>query len=517
GDGTYTYKWSNGETTATISGVAEGQYTVTVTSCGETAEGSVTIDGPTAAFEASASAQPTACGAATGYASVSGYNGGVPYTYNWTGPNGYTSTEQMIDNLEAGTYSYTITDNFGCALTGTVEVITPNSPEVAIESITNETVTTMDGEVAIAVTGGTSPYTYNWTGPNTYSSTDEDITGLEGGWYNVTVTDDNSCTGTASAYVVGYDPACAGYELTVDAITDVDCYGDLGAVQVTTVGGTSPYTYAWTDGSTDEDLTDVAVGTYTLVATDDAGCITSVMASIAGPTEQIQSLSTVTHPDCHGDATVSIDVTITGGTTPYSYVWDTGETTEDLDNQLAGAHTLTVTDANGCEYVHYESISEPAELVVTVDAEQGPVNGTGGSVDVTVTGGTTPYTFLWDDPNASTTEDLADAGEGTFTLTVTDANGCTATSTAVTLTGLAELTADELIKIYPNPTNGFVKISNAQGANITVFNIIGEVVATQSEASNNVVVDLSDNAEGTYLIKIVTNDYTVTKRVSLVK
>lgn len=505
GNGQFTYNWSNGDTTAAVTGLVAGQYYCTVATCDTSTVLEFTINEATAAFEHEVSIVETSCGANTGEITVSGYNGGIPYTYNWsTG-----ATTSSITGLGVGTYGYTITDSFGCEFSGSVTLDVPNSPVISVDLITHETSALNDGAVDISVTGGTGVMSYSWTGPSAYTATTEDISGLAGGWYYVTVTDENSCTGTGLAYVVAYDPACDAFTVVVDSIMNADCYGDMGAIYITAAGGTEPYTYAWTGSVTTEDLVGVAVGNYTVIVTDNAGCIKSTVGMVDGPSAAISASSMVTNVTCYGDNTGAVDVTVTGGTSPYTFSWNTGETTEDLTGIASGSHYLTITDANGCTYNHTENLAQGAQVTITVDDSHGA------NIAITVAGGTTPYTYLWS--NGATTEDISGiTAAGAFSVTVTDALGCTAVETNIPAS-VSEINTAEMVNIYPNPTNGRLNIVNAENSTIRVYNILGDVVAEIKEASSQTVIDLSGKAAGTYVVKVITDNATTTKRIYLVK
>jgi len=198
-----------------------------------------------------------------------------------------------------------------------------------------------------------------------------------------------------------------------------------GSIDVTVTGGTPGYTYTWSTGSVTEDLDSLVAGTYCLTVTDTNGCIDTtcfVVDSVvaAGP---FMVSSMVTQMTCAGDSTGAIDLTVTGGTMPYSYNWSTGDTIQDLTGLLGGTYYVTVNDADTGSYIDSFVIVEPSPIVIS-EVITSPSSGSAldGAIDITVTGGVTPYSYVWS--NAATTEDLTGLGIGLYTVTVTDSLGC---------------------------------------------------------------------------------------------
>ncbi|MEZ4893194.1 MAG: SprB repeat-containing protein, partial [Saprospiraceae bacterium] len=339
-----------------------------------------------------------------------------PYTYAWSE---WRFTTQDISNLLAGTYTVTVTDNNGCtkSLTATVNNLDgPTLSETHVDVLCHGG---NDGSINLSVSGGTSPYTYNWSN----GATTPDIGNLTAGNYCVTVTDANTCTATICV-TISEPPAL---NLTKTKV-DVSCFGGSdGSIDLTVSGGTSPYTYAWSNGATTEDISNLSVGTYTVTVTDNHGCVKTTSMTINQPTDLSLSKTKV-NVSCYGGSDGSIDLSVSGGTSPYSYNWSNGATTQDISNLSAGTYTVTVTDNHGCTKSTSATITEPSELSLSktvVDATCGLSNG---SIDLTVSGGTNPYSYAWS--NGATTQDVSNLLAGTYTVTVTDNNGCTKSLTA---------------------------------------------------------------------------------------
>jgi len=417
GTAPYSYAWSNTATTEDLAGLMVGTYDVTVTDAnGCTTNASTTVTEPTA-LSASAIATDVSCNAGSdGTVDLTVSGGTAPYTYAWSN----TATTEDMTGLMAGTYDVTITDANGCTTTVSATVTEPTALSASAIATNVSCNAGNDGTIDLTVTGGTAPYTYAWSN----SATTEDMTGLTAGTYDVTITDANGCTTTASATVT--EPTA----LTASAIaTNVSCNaGNDGTVDLTVTGGTAPYTYAWSNTATTEDLAGLMAGTYDVTITDANGCTITASATVTEPTA-LSASAIATNVSCNAGNDGTIDLTVTGGTAPYTYAWSNSATTEDMTGLTAGTYDVTITDANGCTTTASVTVTEPTALTASAIATNVSCNaGNDGTVDLTVTGGTAPYTYAWS--NTATTEDLAGLMTGTYDVTVTDANGCTTTASA---------------------------------------------------------------------------------------
>lgn len=334
-------------------------------------------------------------------------------------------TGNFLNGLGAGNYPVTLTDANGCSLTETV-VLTEPTPVVATTSLISGIACQGDasGIASANVSGGCPPYAYQWSA-NAQNQTTAQATGLGAGTFGVTVTDANGCT--ASSNIVITEPAA----LSATALaTDATCAGiNDGTIDVTVNGGTAPYSFAWNNSASSEDLTGLGVGTYSVVITDINGCQTQTSGAIAAP----QALSLVATPTdllCQGDQNGALDLSVTGGTVPYTFAWSNNSTNEDLSGLSAGSYGVVVTDANGCIGASTFAVAEPALLTAQVNATNVSCNGAAdGSIDLQVAGGTAPHTFQWS--TGAVSEDLQGLPQGTYSVTVTDANNCTANASVI--------------------------------------------------------------------------------------
>ena len=396
-------------------GVPAGTYTIYITDANGVEKNSkVTITEPTV-LSASASTMDVSCnGGSDGTVDLTVTGGTAPYTYAWSNT---ATTEDMI-GLTAGTYSVTVTDANGCTATELVTVSEPTAIGIATSTTDVSSNGGNDGKVTTTVTGGTAPYTYAWN--NTANT--KDLTGVTAGTYAVTVTDANGCTATKSVEVK--EPAALEIKTNIDR--NVSCNGGSdGKATANVNGGTAPYAYLWSNGASTAIISGVPAGTYTIYITDANGVEKNSTVTITEPTVLSASASTM-DVSCNGGSDGTVDLTVTGGTAPYTYAWSNTATTEDMIGLTAGTYSVTVTDANGCTATELVTVSEPTAIgIATSTTDVSSNGGNDGKVTTTVTGGTAPYTYAWN--NTANTKDLTGVTAGTYAVTVTDANGCTAT------------------------------------------------------------------------------------------
>ena len=551
----YTFIWSNSAISEDLNGLIADTYLVTVTDdVGTTANESITISQTANALGVTGVvSDATTTGGSDGSIDLSVTGGTAPYTYLWSN----SSVSEDINGLIAGTYSVIVSDNNSCTASESFDV---EEPQVATLSLSSTQVDVScnggnDGSIDLTATGGLTPYCYIWSD----GSTTEDLSGLMAGTYTVTVSDD--CGGTTPAvfdwtynitsgnhtillqpgtitidgspiasgdYVgVFYDQsgvlACGGYiewagtntavtawgaeagyddgfqagesfswkvwrasdgaeiDMTAtymampnqgtfatngisgiaslsgtstgaqsgmtDAIltvtilepisltlsgqgVDVSCNGGSdGSIDLSVTGGTAPYTYLWSNGSVSEDLTALSSNDYSVTVSDVNGCSSTTLVSISEPTV-ISISGIVTDASTQGGSDGSIDLSVTGGTAPYTYLWSNSSVSEDINGLIAGTYSVIVSDNNSCTASESFDVEEPLVLPMDVTYSSTDITcfaGSDGSIDLSVTGGLTPYCYIWSD--GSTTEDLNGLMAGTYTVTVTD--DCGGTTPAV--------------------------------------------------------------------------------------
>jgi large repetitive protein len=410
-------------------------------------------------------------------------SGGVtPYTYAWTGPNGFTSTDGNLTTLAAGTYTLVATDANGCEVTGTIILTEPSGLDISGTSFVYPSGTniscfgTSDGSIDMTTVGGAGPYTYSWTDGAGFTASTEDIGSVPAGTYTLTVTDDNGCV--VDTIITLVEPVSLDQVITSPTFAsgdNISCFGfNDGSIDYTVSGGSPDYTYVWTtvDGSGltagMEDQSGLTVGTYTVTVTDINGCVITTNIILTEPTVLTQNISAGTYPSgdnisCFGFNDGSIDYTVSGGSPDYTYEWSTIDgsgivlTNEDQTGLIVGTYNVTATDINGCEITTSITLIEPTPLVQTGNPFVYPSGDniscfglSDGSIDYTVTGGSPDYDYSWS--NGVITQDINGVQMGTYTVIVTDINGCVI-DTTISLVEPAPLDQLSTLSVYPSGDN----------------------------------------------------------------
>ena len=679
GVGPYTYEWSNGEMTATITDLPSANYTVTVTDAnGCTEEQTVPVAPFACTMEANTTTINVSCfGQNDGQATVTLGNGLSPFTYEWS--NGDTTA--TVNGLAPSTYTVEVTDIVNCPATAEVTITEPDTLEAIITDVSNADCGESNGSATVEASGGTTGYTYEWSNGETTAT----VNGLAGGAYTVAVTDANNCVAMQEVSIVvddtedpvattqnitaelgsdgtvniepedvnnGSTDNCNIAEMTLD-VSSFDC-NQLGEQEVTLTvvdgaGNSSSETAIVTvtdmtapaiavmnitlpldengkatlmpgmidGGSTDNcgiaamdidissfscgDMGDNAIvltvedaagnassGTAIVTVVDDMApdvtscpddmtlpycdpiaeyavsaednCSTDLTYTYpadfpsgatfpAGQTpievevaDESGNTSTcnftVTVPDamdvagnildvaCFGEENGSISLEVVGGAPDYTYEWSTGETTSSVSDLPAGDYSVVVTDDAGCAEEQNFSVVQPDELSAdVVNLVNETLNNMDGSIDISPVGGVGPYEYDWTDEDGnfvSDEEDIANLSAGVYTVEVTDANGCVATHafTVQSVVSVIDYEMAKKIKLYPNPTTGLVTLEledvNATAADIHVFDVNGKMALSQRQADISSGIyrfDVSESAAGVYIVRILVENSVVTKRL----
>ncbi len=440
----YTYQWNDpaSQITATATGLFGSplggtQYTVVITDangCKNQQSIIITcVQDCDAVIDVTNVTNILCKGDNTGSATVSASSAANPnatFTFTWnTTPvqvdaNVTTST---ILNQFAGVYTVSVTID-GTLCQPVEESVTITEPSTAVSvtaTATDETgPTTNDGTATANPSGGIPPYTYLWS-PG--GQTTQTITGLSDGTYTVTVTDANGCEATTMVTV--NDGDCKNLSANASS-TPVSCNGgNDGTATVNVSGGLGNFTYLWSPGGqTTQTISGLTAGVYTVTVTDtDTQCTASSSTTVNQPTKLTSGIA-VTNVACFGESTGSLDLTVSGGTSPYSFLWNNGATTEDISNLPAGSYSVVITDANGCVKNDQATVRQPsAALAITITSQDDIVCEGTGSVMVQATGGTAPYSYSLDGGAPQSSGTFANLVAGTYTISVVDANVCSKT------------------------------------------------------------------------------------------
>ena len=339
-----------------------------------------------------------------------------------------------------------------------------------------------DGSIDLTSVGGTLPYTYLWNN----SDTTEDLSSIGAGTYQVLVTDVNGCSISTNISLNQPDTI-----LLSSVITHVKCnsYTD-GAIDLSVVGGVTPYQYSWSTTDISEDISNIGVGVYNVTVTDINNCVVSASYTV-NEEAPIVITSLPEHVTCYNLSNGIISTGVTGGVQPYNYSWNTGETTASLDSLNIGTYILTVTDSNNCFKHDTIVITQPDSLYATIDSELNP-NGhhislfqmQDGSIELEVFGGTSPYQFIWS--NGETTEDIVNVGAGEYSVTITDENGCEF-STRITLTEPFDLEMPTVITPNGDGNNDYFLIHGLESYpvnTVVIFNRWGDEVYSMNNYDN---------------------------------
>ncbi|MEI6815761.1 MAG: gliding motility-associated C-terminal domain-containing protein [Bacteroidota bacterium] len=466
--------------------------------CNDTAFETIHIRvGPTIA----ATHTDVACfGGSTGTGHVSVTSGGVtPFTYLWSPIGGTAAT---ASNLPAGTYNVVVTDSVLCASTATIVitqptqlVLTPYQHNIYCHTAANS------GLALITAAGGVGPYNYSWT-PSV--GTQGTASNLTAGNYTVLVTDSHGCTHT-NIFTITQQNSLGTNQFQ----HNVNCFGAATGLAADTVFSQAPpFWYTWTSStSTTSTASNLTVGTYTVTIDDHLGCTSTAIFNITSPPALV-SLDTSVNILCNGGTNGFAGTLVTGGVTNYSYTWlPSGGTNTTASGLSAGLYTVLVTDANGCTKTSTFNLTQPAALVPSNSHSNVLCNGgsTGGALE-TPSGGVTGYNYVWS-PSGGSAATASGLAQGTYTVLITDANGCTSTD-MVTVT-------------EPPQLNGFAQVSDTSicAGDADTLAVLGssgtpgyQYLWSNGSNSQNVFVNPSITGINTYTVTITdANGCTITR------
>lgn len=478
GTAPYRIVWSNGQTGNTATSLPGGIISVTVTDandCTETAQ--ITIDELPELSISTTSVNVLCNGDATGSIDLNIDSGTRPFTFNWS--NG-ANTEDL-NNLPAGTYDVQVTDANNCQDRTSVTITEPNALAISFSTTDISCNGASTGAIDLTITGGTAPYNISWSN----GATTEDLANIPAGTYQVNITDANDCQ--VNGTVTINEPNVLNLSTTS---TDATCGENNGTATASANGGTPPYQFTWSNGQTGEQATNLGAGLYTVSVLDANDCLATAEITINDMGSPSISFST-TDVNCNGTSTGAIDLTITGGTTPYNISWSNGATTEDLTNIPAGTYQVNITDGADCRVNGTVTINEPNALDLSVTSTDATCGESNGTAPASATGGTPPYRFTWS--NGQTGEQATNLSAGLYTVSVLDANDCLTT---------AEVTIND----SGNPSISFSTTDvNCNGTNTGAIDLSitgGTAPYNISWNNGSTTEDLTNIPAGTYQVDI---------------
>ena len=507
----YNYLWSTGEITQTITGLAAGSYSLSISSASCTVTESVTVSGPSATTMTSVkTAGQVVCSYDTdGVVSITVTGGDLPYNYSWN--SGGTTTAQT--GLGGGYHLYTVTD--GCANTysDSTLVNAPSDLLITMTSTQESSFCTGDGTATVNATGGSTPYAgYQWSNFG-FSQTE---TGLVSGVYTVTMFDANLCTLPASVTITS-----AANQLLV-SLTETQmatCGNNNGVVEANISGGVTPYIYSWNNGDSTSIVSNlVFTNSYSLLVLDSFGCSVTESITISGNFGMDSIIVQSIDESIDGYSDGSASVLSFGGTPPYIYDWGNAGVGDSISDLSPDTYILIVTDSNGCSLTDSVLVNQGAFNPCDTTNLYISAN-TNCFTEQTVaypSGGEEPYMFLWSTGSINDTISIVGLWDDLVGLTVTDANNCSGSNSfTICWASIQELKDDISFILSPNPNNGIFSIMASEYGEyeIVIRNVVGQIVNPEMLIGVRKEIDLSFVNNGIYFVTIISDGFEKTEKI----
>ncbi len=485
----YAFSWNDPahSTGSTVSNLCAGTYTATIldaTGCILTVD-TVLTEAP--AINPNVNVVNSTCGACNGTISINPSGATPTYTYLW--PD--ASTNDSLLNVCAGVYNLEITDGAGCITTHTLTVSDSTAPSVTLTPTNITCNAQCNGSITSAVAGGTAPYTYLWVST---SNTTSSISGQCAGTYTLQVKDAAGCIVSQTANIT--EPAPMQLNPT---IVNPDCGLSNGSITLAPSGGTGAIAVQWLTnppGGTSLNAINLAANTYNIILTDGASCSDTFALNLNSSNGPIVSISS-SNATCPGICDGTASITISGGTLNYSQVWSNGDLTTNPTNLCPGTYTVTVTDGLGCVTIANTSVTAPTAVSFALPDLFFPTcnNDCDGVFNSIAVGGQIPYTYAWTPVQTPSIASASALCPGNYTVTVTDANGCSATLTD-------SIKNPPLLVFSATSVNASCSSSNDASIDVTVSGGVPNYSYQWSGASNASTQDLNNITIGSYTQQI---------------
>jgi gliding motility-associated-like protein len=367
--------------------------------------------------------EPSCNGSSDGQAQINPTGGITPYTFLW----GNGSGSSMANNLSSDTVWVAVTDSIGCSAVDTFYIDQPDSLIISNIQTSNYNGFNVscnggsDGSVSTTVIGGTMPYYYNWNN-NTYTTSS--ISNVGAGTYVLQVTDTNGCAVNETIVLAEPNPIIISPSITSNYNGyAISCYGESdGSADVTIAGGIAPYSILWSNGVPTSSITNVSSGSYSVIITDDNGCVDSAQINLNQP-NPLTGTAVVTDASCYGNADGSLDLTLSGGAGSYFIAWSTGDSSLSVYNLPSGWYTYSVISSNNCEIADSVYINQPTPLTIELDTVHPTcINSFDGELNVVAMGGTPGYNYFLN--GNAFTGSIQGLGTDSLRILAVDFNNC---------------------------------------------------------------------------------------------
>ncbi|MEM9929065.1 MAG: T9SS type A sorting domain-containing protein, partial [Bacteroidota bacterium] len=431
--------------------------------------------------------------------------GTAPFTYSWSDMSAGTT----LDGIPAGDYSLTITDANGCMAMATATIEDRPNPEITVEEVQDIPCAEVLGTASFLVINVTEATTYDFSDDNAMVTETDlgngqariTVTNIGAGIFTFSVETDQGCTDSENVEVV----ALPAFQLVVVDQSPTSCEDTAdGSAEVGIIGSDADFTFSWDAAAGNQTgplASGLAAGTYTVTAASDRGCMISVMVTISAPTALSVTEVDRVNIGCFGEATGELSVIGSGGTAPYTYAWrgDTLPAFQSLTNLPAGEYEVTVTDANNCSEILRIILTQPTEILPGVSVMNNAcAESATGSITVMPTGGAGGYTYVWPDFPGETGPTVENVAAGTYSVEITDADGCLITAMARVEDGSSPITISVITQME-------VSCPEVADGSITVEATGDNGPFTYSWSNGGAGATISDLAGGQSYIVTATN------------